>query len=472
MTPGRQQPSVEDPVARALTEGIGGPVGEHARPARWFTPLRVVVLLAGLCFALGMLQKAPCAADDWTDGHQRYVAQCYSDVPYLYTGRGFSELLWPYSGDDEVRAKYEVMEYPVGIAYVAWATAEVGNMLTGDDADVRASIPGSELFAHPEVIDDQRMFVAGTAVLLGLAALLAAYLLGRVNRDRPWDAVLFAASPVLAVNALVNWDLLAVVPVAAALLAWSRNRVVLTGVMIGLGTAIKLYPLLLLGGVIVLCLRARRWGALVACSLAAGLTWLLVNAPAMLTGWAQWKHFWTFNDERGADLGSIWLVLAQAGHGLDTETINRFSVVFLGIWCIGVLALGLVAKHPARLAQLGFLVVVGLLLVNKVYSPQYVLWLLPLAVLARPRWRDQIIWQSCELFYFAMVWLYLDGQLAPGSGDGAGFYWLAILVRMAGELYLVGIVARDVLAARHDPVAHERIPAYDERAAVEEPALS
>ena len=39
--------------------------------------------------------------------------------PYLYTGRGFSELLWPYSGDAEVRDKYEVMEYPVGIAYVA-----------------------------------------------------------------------------------------------------------------------------------------------------------------------------------------------------------------------------------------------------------------------------------------------------------------------------------------------------------------
>src|SRR5690349_4770223 len=120
----RQQPSLEDPVARALSEGLGGPVGEHARPARWFTPLRVVVLLAAVCFALGMLQKAPCAKSDWTGGHERYVYECHSDVPYLYTGRGFAELLWPYSSDEEVRAKYEVMEYPVGISYVAWATAE------------------------------------------------------------------------------------------------------------------------------------------------------------------------------------------------------------------------------------------------------------------------------------------------------------------------------------------------------------
>ncbi len=68
------------------------------------------------------------------------------------------------------------------------------------------------------------------------------------------------------------------------------------------------------------------------------------------------------------------------------------------------------APETPRLAQLGFLVVVGFLLVNKVYSPQYVLWLLPLAVIARPRWRDQLIWQGGEVFYFVMVWWYLGGD--------------------------------------------------------------
>jgi uncharacterized membrane protein len=114
--------------------------------------------------------------------------------------------------------------------------------------------------------------------------------------------------------------------------------------------------------------------------------------------------------------------------------------------------LGLAAPRTPRLAQLGFLVVAGFLLVNKVYSPQYVLWLLPLAALARPRWRDQIIWQAGELFYFACVWWYLGGFLAPAGGDDAGAYWIAILVRMAAELYLVAVVARDVLRPAHDPV--------------------
>ena len=40
----------------------------------------------------------------------------------------------------------------------------------------------------------------------------------------------------------------------------------------------------------------------------------------------------------------------------------------------------------------------------------------------------------------------------PGRGEDAGFYWLAIGVRMAGELYLCAIIARDIWRPRHDPV--------------------
>ena len=48
---------------------------------------------------------------------------CYSDLPYLYTGRGFAELNWPYTDDAQVRARYQAMEYPVGIAYFAYGAA-------------------------------------------------------------------------------------------------------------------------------------------------------------------------------------------------------------------------------------------------------------------------------------------------------------------------------------------------------------
>ncbi|WP_110207183.1 glycosyltransferase family 87 protein [Nocardioides daejeonensis] len=457
-------PTQEDPLVASLSEAIGGPVGERARPHRWWTPARVILALAALCFVLGMVQKAPCWSEDWSDGQQRYARMCYSDMPYLYVGRGFAELSWPYSDDDQTRARYEVMEYPVGISYFAWAAAWTTQALHGfPDVVARGSRAVGDLSADPDIIAERTDYVAVSAVLLGAATLVATWFLIRTHRRRPWDAALFALSPVLILNGLINWDLLAVATVAGALWAWSRDRPVLTGLMIGVGTATKLYPLFLLGGILVIALRrgvgrahaGRRrhvWEAFALTTLVAAASWLLVNLPAMVTGWSEWKVFWTFNSERGGDLGSIWLVLNQAGQQITADQINLASWIFFGCWCLAVLLLGIAAPEDPRLAQLGFLIVAGFLLVNKVYSPQYVLWLLPLAVLARPRWRDQLIWQAGEILYFASVWWYLGGYLQPGSGDQPGFYWIAIGLRIACELYLIGIVVRDILRPRHDVV--------------------
>ena len=146
--------------------------------------------------------------------------------------------------------------------------------------------------------------------------------------------------------------------------------------------------------------------------------------------------FWSFNAERGADLGSVWLIIDQlrdSGVAVDTDQPVVVDLLrrLVHRRARARPAGGRRTDHVPRLAQLGFLIVVGFLLVNKVYSPQYVLWLLPLAVLARPRWRDQIIWQAGEVFYFASVWWYLGGYLQPAGGGDAGFYWVAIVVRMA-----------------------------------------
>jgi uncharacterized membrane protein len=178
------------------------------------------------------------------------------------------------------------------------------------------------------------------------------------------------------------------------------------------------------------------------------VTWLVVNLPARASGAGAWTHFWTFNSDRGADLGSLWLLADQLGVHADPHRINVVSGLVFAAACLGVLVLGLTAPARPRVAQVAFLVVAAFLVVNKVYSPQYVLWLLPLAVLARPRWRDLLIWQACEVVYFMAVWIYLGGWLAPSSGSDATAYQLAIVVRVAGELYLMGLVVRDVWSGR------------------------
>ena len=451
---GRVHPTQDDPVVAALSEVVGGPVGTRAGRHRWWTPVRVVLVLAAVCLALGMVQKSSCYAESWQDGQARYAHMCYSDLPYLYTGRGFAELNWPYTSDPQVRARYETMEYPVGISYWAWGTAWVTHWLSGSpDIEPRYGQSVQRLAAEPSIIAESRLFVVVNAVGLAAAGLLAAWFLAGVNPRRPWDAAVYAVSPALALTALVNWDLLAVALTAGALWAWARGRPVLTGVLIGLGTATKLYPLFLLGAFLVVCLRRRRLPAFARATGAAALSWLVVDAPAMLLGFDQWKVFWSFNDRRGADLGSLWLIWSQMGHQLSPGLINAVSGAVFALMCVGVLVLGLCARRTPRIPQLAFLVVLGFLLVNKVYSPQYVLWLLPLAVLARPRWRDIVVWTAAEVFYFGAVWLYLGGWTASSvSGAPDRFYWLAIIVRVLGELYLAVLVVRDVLQPWRDPV--------------------
>jgi uncharacterized membrane protein len=217
-------------------------------------------------------------------------------------------------------------------------------------------------------------------------------------------------------------------------------------VMICLGTATRLYPLLLFGALLVICWRDRRWRDFTVAVVSGAGAWLVANAPAYLSGADQWRVFWSFNAGRGPDWGSLWLLVAEpSGVWFSSTTINRWSWVLLVLWCVGVLLVGLAAPRTPTLAQLGFLIVAGFLLVNKIYSPQYVLWLLPLAVMARPRWRDLLIWQAGEVFYFAAIWWRLGGFLDPAGGGVAGFYLLAIVVRVLAELYLVGVVVRDIL---------------------------
>jgi len=452
--PDRVHPSLDDPGLRLLSEGLGGPAGTRTGRHSWWTPVRVLLALTAVCFALGMVKAAPCYQDQWSHSESNYRLMCYSDLPYLYTGRGFAERQWPYQDDELVRARYAAMEYPVVISYWAWWTAAITQQLSGGpDVAARALLPVDSLGIDPGVRKEVLRFVAVNAVGFALLALLSVWLLAGVHRHRPWDALLFAVSPTLALAGLVNWDLLAVACVAGTLWAWARGRPVLTGALIGLGTAAKLYPLFLLGGVLAICVRERRFRELGLVVTAAAGTWLALNVPAYVAGPEDWKTFWRFNSDRTADLGSIWLVIDQhLDLGIAAHTINAWSWMLFGIWCVGVFVLTQLAPVTPRLDQLGFLVVVGFLLVNKVYSPQYVLWLLPLAVLARPRLRDQLVWQTTEILYFAGVWWYLGEYLAPGGGGDTIFYWFAILLRIAGQLYLVAIVVRDILCPEHDQV--------------------
>jgi len=458
-------PTHADPLARAASTGVGGPLGRIALTGHsWWGPLRVVLAVAILTFGLGVVQKSPCVVTEWDDAAQPlpFSHMCYSDISYLYVGRGLAEGILPFqpisslpdikqpAGPDEVH-QYSI-EYPVLTG--AWmGLAGFVTQLIGKSPDVSA-LSHQDVGANKDVQYDGTLFWAVNAIGFFVLLLISLAFLVHAQRRRPWDAMLIAASPCLALTAMINWDILVIGCVAGFLWAWSTRRPVWAGIFIGLGAATKLFPLFFLGPLGVLCWRERKLDTWMQTAAGALGVWLLVNLPVFYWSPDEYLWFWRFNADRGPDFGSIWLVASNYGHAASSHVVNVTTWIFFGLACLAIALLGLFARRRPRLVQLLFLVVVAFLLINKVYSPQYVLWLLPLAALARPRWRDIVIWQACEIFYFFAVWMHIANFfVAAGAHDW--LYGLAVLLRISGELFLVVMVVRDILNPWSDPVRRD-----------------
>ncbi|MEV0207907.1 MULTISPECIES: glycosyltransferase family 87 protein [unclassified Streptomyces] len=430
------RPTTEDGIAASGSELIGGPIGRRALlGTSWWTPVRVVALVAIGMFALGLVQKAPCYNGAWFFGaSSQYTKACYSDIPHLYQGRGFADGLVPYF--DKLSGDMPYLEYPV---------------LTGVFMEVAAWLtPGSG-----SIQDQEQWYWMVNAGLLMVCAAVIAVCVARTHARRPWDGLLVALAPAFALTATINWDLLAVALTAAAMLMWSRGRSLAFGVLLGLATAAKLYPVLLLGPLLLLCWRAGKWRDFGKALAGAVVAWLLVNLPVMLFAWDGWSQFYTFSHDRGVDFGSFWLIMAQnSSNPLTTDTVNNLAMALVVLCCVGIAVLTMTAPRRPRFSQLAFLIVAAFILTNKVYSPQYVLWLVPLAALARPKWRDFLIWQACEVGYFLGIWLYLAYTTSGDAHKGLpqdGYHW-AIGVHLLGTLYLCAVIVRDILMPDRDPV--------------------
>lgn len=406
-------------------EGVRSP-----RSRLWrLTPLPVLLAVTGVTFLLGWLQKRPCQEAGWRGYDVMMGKLCYSDIPLLYRDRAFGMGEFAYAVVDEVRT----LEYPVLTGLFADVLARLSRWLLGVDA------------AQQDIEWVSLTYFEVNVLALTLLGLVAVWATARTAAN-PWHALMMAAAPSLAVAATINWDMLAVALTALALLTWARGRAVLAGVFIGLGVAAKLYTVFLLWPLLVLCLRTGRLREFWRTTVAAAVAWAAVNLPVLVISPAGWWEFWSFNSERGAEFGSLWYGLQVAGY--PVPHLNPIAMGLLIVVCLGIGALALWAPRRPRLTQLAFLTVAAFLLLNKVYSPQYVLWLLPLVVLARPDWRDVVIWQFTEMIYWVAVWRYIGGYF----GEELWLYWGAIGIRIAGTLYLVILVVRDILAPDHDPV--------------------
>jgi len=399
------------------------------------TTALVIASLAGS--ALGFLNKAACRSGDWNFYLKQFQAHCYTDIYPLYFHEGLSAGKVPYTGHP--------VEYPVLIGAAMQAVAWIVRPIA--DPAVR----GREFFDVTVVL----------LALFSLAGTLAtAYLAGRSRR---WTALGVALAPALILASFINWDLMAMGLVALGMAAWAARRPVLAGVLLGLAVATKFYPVLFLGPLLLLCLRAGRMRAFWATAASAAVAWLAVNLPVAFAAPAGWGEFYALSKGRPADWGSVWYFF-ETEHwpfvgSLTGSPLNLFSAAVFAAGCVLIAALILTAPRRPRVPQVFFLVLAVFLLSNKVWSPQYVVWLVPLVVLARPRLWAYVVWQVAEVTYFFAIWAYLItiavGAGPASAGEGGitpGVYFAALLSRFIAVVILVVLVVRDVLHPEYDLV--------------------
>ncbi|OLT17658.1 hypothetical protein BJF78_12795 [Pseudonocardia sp. CNS-139] len=154
---------------------------------------------------------------DWRD-HRQYVAMCYSDTVPLYGIEQLDDGSVPYrdpwvenAGTAQEHVRY--MEYPVLTGFFQYADARLADAWLW----LADRLPGWPT-ALPVVV-----YFDISAAWLAMAWLVAVWGVRRLRPHRPWDAVLVAVSPLVAVHVFTNFDSLAVACATAGMLALARR---------------------------------------------------------------------------------------------------------------------------------------------------------------------------------------------------------------------------------------------------------
>ncbi len=479
----RDLPSRTDVLGAALSEVVGGRVGRHALIGRTrvLTPLRVMFVIGLVFLALGWSTKAPCLQTvgsgppdsrvaNW-ENQRAYYELCYSDTVPLYSAELLNQGKFPYKSswleldssgtprkqyDGSTAVRY--MEYPVLTGVYQYVSMSLAKTYTAVAKATKLPV----LNGVAEVV----MFFNIAALGLALCWLATVWATAMLAGRRVWDAALVAASPILIFQIFTNFDALATALATGGLLAWARRRPTLAGILIGMGVAAKLYPALFLLPLLVLGVRTGRLADAVRTSAIAAIIWILINAPVILLYPRGWSEFFRLNTRRSQDMDSIFNVIKSftGWPGLDAGLgfweppllLNAVVAVLFGSCCAAIIYIAWTAPQRPRVAQLAFLVVAAFLLVNKVWSPQFSLWLVPLAVLALPHRRLLLAWMALDALVWVPRMFYLYGEQNKGLPEQ--WFTATVLLRDLAVVGLVILVVRQIYRPTEDLVRwHGRI---------------
>jgi uncharacterized membrane protein len=385
-------------------------------------PLAALLFLALVATLLGAFKFSPCEQSLWATPDQ-YVHACYSDIASLYGDRDLDKDQWSYSSTTNA------VEYPVITGTVMWFFARV--LPSGDN----------------EILNYYRLNVNFLAALF----IFIAYI---VYRIRPEVAYLAAIAPAAIASLYINWDLWAIASMMLAIYWFDRKRFDYSALAIGISISTKFLPIFLLLPIVLILWRRDEIKTIVRYLAITVATFAVINIPVLLTTPEGWLRFYQLNFDRGQDWGSAWYALSSLGVPLGSTNFFAILALLIAVLVISLFIFG--TKETVNLADVSFIVLALVMVASKVYSPQYVLWLAPLAVIAITTRKDLHafwIWQIAEVIYHVAIWQHLATVTGAKFGLPLTGYALISLIRIAACLYFVAVLIKK--AARGGQFPHE-----------------
>jgi uncharacterized membrane protein len=369
---------------------------------------RFVILLAVIASLFSFAKFSQCESTVWA-GPNQYIHACYSDLPALFSERTFGKGGWVFSGGDQAA------EYPALQGVAMWATAKVSP-------------------------DGPVSYFNFSAIVLALLFIASCYL---VYRMKPELAIVYALAPTGILSLYINWDLWAIPTMLLAIYWFDRKREMVSAAILGVSIATKFFPIVLLLPIVIIYLRRHQLKE-AAQYLAISIgTFIAINLPFAVTTPEGWWRFYSLNLDRDADWGSLWYALSV--FGVNLANINYLSILTLLIGVAIVTIFLLQTKEVLTLAESSLYIFIVLLTVSKVYSPQYVLWLTPLVLLALRDKRDLSwfwFWQVAEVAYHFAIWQHLALLTGATFGLPVKAYAAIALFRIAAAVALAVALAR------------------------------
>ncbi len=375
----------------------------------------VALVLVSFCINAGV--RLPCRD------------ACGSDIGRMYEDRGIDRHHAPYFDRE--------LEYPPVIGLVMYVAG------------------------YPFAAGLRGKFLVNVVLLASLAAITTWMLWRRYGqRTRRW-----ALAPPLFISGLTNWDLLAVAPGTIGLLRWQAGDAVLAGALIGVGACAKLFPTLFVPILVAACAPGRDWQRAREFLVAAAIGFGVFALPVYIAAPHALRFFLEFQSVRGPSRGSLWFY-AFRWPSMELWLPRHVMVDVVNVLAasLAIVALAVLSGYTARrqltpiaacaLATFAFVVT------NKIYSPQYDLWLVPFLVMLPVRTKLVVHFyvSSFLAFVFVVIEAHIFGRPYSLYLVLAGvLYRLTVHVLIAREIWTLGRSAVDDRSGqRGDAAANTR----------------